>query len=112
MDLFEDLDEGAKRMSVPTMMSVMAAIYSELARDPVMSEPAMHVRQALLQLDALCALARQIPMEETQNQPAPRPRRGRRGAKAASRIPENSAADQGACLTPLASLQPHSFLKQ
>jgi hypothetical protein len=113
MDQFDEYGESTKAMPVPAMMNIMAAIYSELARDPVMSGPAMHLRQALLELDGLCSLARQVQLEEGAAESArtERPNQRRAGRRRGVKNDE-LASDQGACLAPLASLQPYSFLKQ
>lgn len=114
MDQFEEYPESAKGMPVPVMMNLMSAIYSELAKDPVMSGPAMHVRQALLELDDLCSLARQVQMEnDLIDHEAPVAELGKRHGRTAKGAKRDDASkEQNACLTPLASLQPHSFLKQ
>jgi hypothetical protein len=113
MDQFDEYGESTKAMPVPAMMNIMAAIYTELARDPVMSGPAMYLRQALLELDGLCTLARQVQMEEgaVENASKERPNR-RRASESKGSKGDDLAADNGACMAPLASLQPYSFLKQ
>lgn len=116
MDQFDEYGENAKGIPVPVMMGCLAEIYSELARDPVMTGPAMYVRQALLELEDLCALARQVQLEDhgiEQAAPSAKSKKhspGRR--KLAKRNEVEVPAEQKACLTPLASLHPYSFLKQ
>jgi hypothetical protein len=114
MDQSEEYPESAKGMPVPVMIKIMSAIYSELAKDPVMSDPAMHVRQALLELNGLCSLARQVQMENDEaDRKLPETKLRKRHRKGARNANCGAVSgEQNACLTPLASLQPYSFLKQ
>jgi hypothetical protein len=116
MDQFDECDESAKGMPVPAIMNNLAEIYSELAKDPVMADPAMHVRQALIELQALCALARQVQLEDKEMEGATFVRSLKKRHTERNRRDRNNegkaATDNNACLPPLASLQPHSFLKQ
>jgi hypothetical protein len=116
MDQFDECGESAKGMPVPAIIDNLTEIYSELAKDPVMTGPAMHVRQALLELEDLCALARQIQLEdeETEGVTFVRSSKKRRAGRNKNHRSNEAKAttDNNTCLLPLASLQPHSFLKQ
>lgn len=115
MDQFEEYPKSAKGMPVPAIMNIMSAIYTELAKDPVMSGPAMHVRQALVELDGLCSLARQVQIEndEMEHEASGAGLKKRRGGSIRrAKRDGSSPSEKNACLMPLASLQPHSFLKQ
>lgn len=115
MDEFEEYPKSAKGMPVPAMMNIMSAIYAELAKDPVMGGPAMHIRQALVELDGLCTLARQVQIENDEMEQAAsadRPPQRRLGPVRRAKRDNPAPREKNACLTPLASLQPHSFLKQ
>jgi hypothetical protein len=116
MDQFDDCCESAKGIPVPAIMNNLATIYSELAKDPVMTGPAMYIRQALLELEDLCALARQVQLEDSEIESAPLIRSSKKrhtGQNTSNKRSEaEAAADNNSCLPPLASLHPYSFLKQ
>jgi hypothetical protein len=116
MDQFDECGEGAKGIPVPAIMNNLAEIYSELAKDPVMTGPAMYVRQALLELEDLCALARQVQQEDEETESATLVRSSKKRRAGRNKIDKHNRAevpgDNNACLLPLASLHPYSFLKQ